>query len=126
MQNNDPSSVAAMNAWRAAGSRNDWARHTLILSHGPDAIAYSMFKVFGFGQLIVANTSVYRGYTDQVAKLGVPTTVVDEARVCDKLLQEWLSMNSTGRAREYLGADWSKDTQGQNADSRAGTTALAS
>src|SRR6202042_3219448 len=46
--NNDPSMVAAMSAWRACGARAHWKDKTLFLTAGPDAIAYSMFRIFNF------------------------------------------------------------------------------
>jgi tRNA(Arg) A34 adenosine deaminase TadA len=103
---NDPSKVAAMAAWRAAGSRDDWGRHTLVLTSGPDHIAYSMFKIFGFGQLIVGSGAVYSGQTDAVRQLGKSVVVADEAELCDPLLLKWLRENSVRRAKEYFGADW--------------------
>lgn len=103
---NDPSSVAAMAAWRAAGSRDDWGRHTLELTHGPDPIAYSMFKVFGFGQLIVGSNRIYEGSTDEVRRLDRPVVVMDRGPQCDDLLKGWLRENSAERAQEYLGTAW--------------------
>ena len=103
---NDPSKVAAMATWRAAGSRDDWGRHTLVLTHGPDPIAYSMFKIFGFGQLIVGSGLLYEGECEGVRRLEKPVTVMNRGRQVDDLLAAWLKSNSLGRAREYLGASW--------------------
>lgn len=103
---NDPSKVAAMTAWRAAGSRDDWGRHTMVLTHGPDPIAYSMFKVFGFGQLVVGSDALYSGETPAVRALGKPVTVMGLGDACDASLRDWLSRNSVERAREYLGLCW--------------------
>lgn len=106
VSDNDPSKVAAMAAWRAAGSRDDWGRHTLVLTHGPDPIAYSMFKVFGFGQLVVGSDAVYTGETSGVRALEKPVTVMGMGDRCDDLLREWLSRNTIDRAREYLGMEF--------------------
>ena len=103
MSDNDPSKVAAMTAWRCAGSRDDWARHTLVLTHGPDPIAYSMFTIFGFGQLVVGSEALYPGEIAGVRALGKPVTVLGMADECDTALRAWLERNSTSRAREYLG-----------------------
>jgi tRNA(adenine34) deaminase len=103
---NDPSKVAAMTAWRAAGSRDDWGRHTLVLTHGPDPIAYSMFKVFGFGQLVVGSDALYPGAVGEVRKLGKPVTVMGIGEGCDSPLRAWISRNSAERAREYLGVGY--------------------
>lgn len=103
---NDPSKVAAMTAWRAAGSRDDWGRHTMVLTHGPDPIAYSMFKVFGFGQLVVGSDALYPGETTAVRALGKSITVMGLGDACDASLRDWLSRNSVERAREYLGLCW--------------------
>lgn len=103
---NDPSKVAAMAAWRAAGSRDDWGRHTLVLTHGPDPIAYSMFKIFGFGQLIVGSDRLYAGECEGVRQLGKPVTVLNLHQRIDDTLSTWLGDSSPSRAREYLGAAW--------------------
>ena len=106
MRDNDPSKVAAMTAWRAAGSRDDWGRHTLILTHGPDPIAYSMFQIFGFGQLVVGSDALYAGETAAVRALGKPVAVLGLHDECDTSLRAWLSRNTVERAREYLGVGW--------------------
>lgn len=100
---NEPSKVAAMTAWRAAGSRDDWGRYSLVLTNGPDPIAYSMFKIFGFGQLVVGSDSLYAGEVAGVRALGKPVTVLGLRDMCDTPLRAWLSQNSSARAREYLG-----------------------
>jgi tRNA(adenine34) deaminase len=103
---NDPSKVAAMTAWRVAGSRDDWGRHTLVLTHGPDPIAYSMFKIFGFGQLVVGSEEFYAGEVAGVRALGKPVTVMGLGDECDAPLRAWISRTSVTRAREYLGITW--------------------
>jgi tRNA(Arg) A34 adenosine deaminase TadA len=100
---NDPSKVAAMTAWRAAGSRDDWGRHTMVLTHGPDPIAYSMFKVFGFRQLVVGSDLVYSGELGGVRALGKSVTVLGVGEECDAPLRQWISRNSFARSQEYLG-----------------------
>jgi len=105
---NDPSNVAAMAAWRAAGSRDDWGSHTLILTNGPDHIAYSMFKVFNFGQLIVGSDSLYQGQLTQISKLGKEVTVLNQSHLCDTPLQGWINQNNDLLVKEYLGSDWNR------------------
>jgi len=102
--NNDPSLVAAMSAWRACGAREHWKDKTLFLTCGPDHIAYSMFRVFNFGQLVMASTRVFEGQTNSVRKLGVPVTVEERADT-DAMLRKWLTSVGPQRAAEYLGAD---------------------
>lgn len=106
LSDNDPSKVAAMAAWRAAGSRDNWGRHTLVLTHGPDPIAYSMFSIFGFGQLIVGSDRLYEGECEGVRRLGRPVTVMDRGQEVNNALADWLKSNSIERAKEYLGALW--------------------
>lgn len=101
---NDPSKVAAMTAWRSAGSRDDWGRCTLVLSSGVDSIAFSMFKVFNFGQLVIASDEIFKGRSNDVRSLGCPVTV-DGNTAADSLLQDWLNKESLSIAKEYLGAD---------------------
>ena len=103
---NDPSKVAAMTAWRAAGSRDDWGRYSLVLTHGPDPIAYSMFKIFGFGQLVVGSDALYAGEIGGVRALGKPVKVMGLGDECDAPLCEWISRISVTRVREYLGVRW--------------------
>ncbi|MEY4668053.1 MAG: hypothetical protein RL518_752 [Pseudomonadota bacterium] len=103
---NDPSKVAAMSAWRNSGSRNDWGRHTLVATHGPDPIAYSMFTIFGFGQLIVGSDALYGGEIDGVRALGKPVVMLGMGEECDAALRLWLGRNPVARAREYLGVSW--------------------
>jgi len=102
---NDPSKVAAMTAWRNSGSRDDWNRCTLVLSCGPDNIAYSMFKVFNFGQLIVASDKIFAGRVAEVRSLG-RTVIVDSNGGADETLANWLATESMATTREYLGADF--------------------
>jgi cytosine/creatinine deaminase len=105
---NDASLVAAMAAWRAVGSRDDWGRHTLILTAGPDYIALGMFKIFNFGQLIVGSDRVFAGQLQAVRDLGKPVSVRQTATQADAALKAWLANNSPAHAREYFGADWEK------------------
>jgi tRNA(Arg) A34 adenosine deaminase TadA len=103
---NDPSAVAAMSAWRACGARDHWKDKTLLLTCGPDHIAYSMFHIFNFGQLVVGGEKAFRGRTDDVRRLGVPVHVLrDESN--DDALEKWIDENDPQRVREYLGTMWS-------------------
>jgi tRNA(adenine34) deaminase len=112
---NDPSLTAAVAAWRSCGSRDDWGRHTLVLSCGPDHIAYSMFKIFRFGQLVVGSDRVYAGQIDGVRELTqaldettkVPVHVLHDQN-CDAPLREWLERKATSPelTQEYFGADY--------------------
>ena len=102
--NNDPSMVAAMSAWRACGARDHWKDKTLILTCGPDHIAYSTFHIFNFGQLIVGSDAVFRGRIDDVRKLGRNVAVLKDSST-DRLLKRWTAANPS-RAREYLGPDF--------------------
>lgn len=104
---NDPSKVAAMTAWRNAGSRDDWGRCTLVLSCGPDNIAYSMFKVFNFGQLLVASQDVFAGKLEEVRALG-KGVVVDNNFSADSSLGDWITEAELGVVQEYLGADYKR------------------
>ncbi len=104
---NDPSKVAAMTAWRNAGSRDDWSRCTLVLSCGPDNIAYSMFKIFNFGQLIVGSQDVFTGKLEEVRALG-KSVVVDTNRSSDSALKGWITKTELGVVQEYLGADYKR------------------
>lgn len=106
---NDPSKTAAVSAWRNCGSRNDWAGYTLVLSAGPDHIAYSMFKIFGLGQLVVGSTKSYPGQTEAVSKLIhprdsrlIPVHVLDDSSV-DALLDQWKKDKAEWEIAEYLG-----------------------
>ena len=103
---NDPSLVTAMAAWRAAGSRDDWGRHTLILTTGPDYIALGMFKIFGFGQLIVGSDKVFAGQTQAVKDLNKPVTVAGATTRADAALEKWLEATPDVQVKEVLGADW--------------------
>ena len=110
---NDPSMVAAMSAWRACGAREQWMDKTLVLTAGPDAIAYSMFQIFNFGQLIVASDEVFAGYLPAVRTLNrhskrrcpIPIRVLQD-RTSDGLLMKWLRQAKPSLVREYLGATW--------------------
>jgi tRNA(Arg) A34 adenosine deaminase TadA len=103
---NDPSKTAAMAAWRASGSRNDWGKYTLVLSAGPDPVALSMFKIFGFGQLIVASADVYRGHISEVQAVTEAVVIAGGAADSDEALSDWLKAHPVALAREYLGIAW--------------------
>jgi tRNA(Arg) A34 adenosine deaminase TadA len=100
---NDPSAVAAMVAWRACGGRDHWKDKTLLLTCGPDHIAYSMFHVFGFAQLVVASDRVFSGQINAVRRLGVAVQVMRDVR-CDRILREWMRSTGRKRADEYFGS----------------------
>jgi tRNA(Arg) A34 adenosine deaminase TadA len=110
----DPSCVAAMSAWRACGAREHWMDKTLVLTAGPDPIAFSMFKIFNFGQLIVASDQVFAGDLDAVRALNRDKTrsrriavklLAD--RTSDPLLSRWIRDHPAGLVQEYLGVQWS-------------------
>jgi len=101
--NNDPSMVPAMSAWRACGAREHWKDKTLFLTAGPDHIAYSMFHIFNFGQLVVASDKVFPGRLPDVKKLKVPLQVMRDEEM-DKQLARWMNQTSKSRVAEYLGA----------------------
>ncbi|HEY7091406.1 MAG TPA: hypothetical protein VH518_25135 [Tepidisphaeraceae bacterium] len=103
--NNDPSAVAAMVAWRACGARDHWKDKTLLLTCGPDHIAYSMFHIFNFGQLVVGSDGVFAGRTEEVRRLGRRTHIV-QSNSGDLLMREWLRATSLGVVSEQLGADF--------------------
>jgi len=103
---NDPSAVAAMIAWRACGARDHWKDKTLLLTCGPDHIAYSMFHIFKFGQLIVGNTRPFAGRIGDVKTLGLPVHVFQAGT--DVSLGRWIDRTPDERVREYLGADWKR------------------
>jgi tRNA(Arg) A34 adenosine deaminase TadA len=103
--NNDPSMVAAMSAWRAAGSRDHWKDKTLFLTAGPDHIAYAMFHTFRFGQLVVASDRAFPGQLPAVRSLNVPTHLLND-RTGDKRLKSWIKLGPIDRIRETLGADF--------------------
>jgi tRNA(Arg) A34 adenosine deaminase TadA len=102
---NDPSAVAAMSAWRACGSRDHWKDKTLMLTCGPDHIAYSMFHIFRFGQLAIGSDKVIAGRAADVRRLGIPVHVIGHADASERLAA-WIRTNSATRVREYLGASW--------------------
>jgi tRNA(adenine34) deaminase len=106
ISHNDPSRVAAMSAWRACGAREHWMDKTLVLTCGPDHIAYSMFHIFRFGQLVIASDAVFAGQTDAVRRLGVPVHVQHDTS-CDEALKMWVAKAPKSHAREYLGSDYS-------------------
>lgn len=100
--NNDPSMVAAMSAWRACGAREHWKDKTLLLTCGPDHIAYSMFHVFGFGQLVVGSNRAYAGRLADVRKLQRPVNLLGDAAT-DSLVRKWLDRAVGARLNEQLG-----------------------
>ncbi len=110
---NDASMVAAMSAWRACGAREHWKDKTLVLTAGPDAIAYSMFQIFNFGQLVVASDQVFPGLLPAVRALNrqpnprhsILVKVLRDT-TSDALLERWISKAPPNLVREYLGADW--------------------
>jgi tRNA(Arg) A34 adenosine deaminase TadA len=109
---NDPSKTAAVTAWRNCGSRNDWGSHTLVLSAGPDQIAYSMFKIFGFGQLVVGSNLNFAGQTQAVSELrhtrnnlSIPVHILGD-RSSDGLLEKWRKSTDRVEIEEYLGVDF--------------------
>ena len=110
---NDPSRVAAMAAWRACGARDHWMDKTLVLTTGPDAIAFSMFKIFNFGQLVVASDKVFAGHLSAVRALNRDPDRTHQISVkvlhdptADQLLTAWIGHNSPVVVREYLGIEW--------------------
>jgi tRNA(Arg) A34 adenosine deaminase TadA len=104
--NNDPSMVAAMSAWRACGAREHWMDKTLLLTAGPDHIAYSMFHIFNFGQLVIASDKVFAGQILALRKLKIPVHVVGDT-ASDALLKKWIGRTPIARVREWLGSDFS-------------------
>jgi tRNA(Arg) A34 adenosine deaminase TadA len=105
VMNDDPSCVAAMSAWRGCGARDHWKDKTLFLTAGPDHIAYAMFHIFNFGQLVVASDKVFAGQVRGVQALGKPVHVLRDS-AGDALLKPWLRRERVERVREYLGADY--------------------
>lgn len=118
---NDPSKTAAVAAWRNCGSRDDWGSHTLVLSAGPDHIAYSMFKIFRFGQLVVGSDEVYPGQTEAVRSLVHPTSDDSIKPVYTpvhlfkdpesaELLRSWVEDERVPLElkKEFLGADFTR------------------
>ena len=104
-QNDDPSMVAAMSAWRACGARELWRDKTLVLTGGLDQIAYSMFSVFRFGQLLFVGDVVFG--EDLVARLKCPVVRLNSRahRAVGDRLRAWATRDR-GRAEEYLGVDF--------------------
>jgi tRNA(Arg) A34 adenosine deaminase TadA len=103
--NNDPSMVAAMSAWRACGARDHWKDKTLFLTCGPDHIAYSMFHIFNFGQLVVASNKIFAGQTKAVQAMKVPVSILRDGQT-DALLSKWMRRSPRRLVMEYLGADF--------------------
>lgn len=105
LANNDPSMVAAMSAWRGCGARDHWKDKTLLLTAGPDHIAYAMFHIFDFGQLVIASDKLFPGQLADVIALGKPVHVLKDT-TSDRLFKSWLKLETPQRIREYLGADF--------------------
>lgn len=105
--NNDPSMVAAMSAWRACGAREHWKDKTLFLTCGPDHIAYSMFHIFNFGQLVVGSERFFGGQLQAVRSLGVPVALIRDAD-SDGMLRRWQKHSPASVVAEYLGASAKK------------------
>jgi cytosine/creatinine deaminase len=103
--NSDPSCVAAMSAWRACGAREHWMDKTLLLTTGPDHIAYSMFHIFNFGQLVIASEKIFRGELPALRKLKTPLHVLRDT-TSDALLTKWIDKTPLSRVREWLGSDF--------------------
>jgi tRNA(Arg) A34 adenosine deaminase TadA len=101
--NNDPSMVAAMSAWRACGARDHWKDKTLFLTCGPDAIAYSMFHIFNFGQLVVGSDRVFSGTIFEVRKHAIVSRL--NYYETDALLLRWQKA-VPDRVREYFGSEF--------------------
>lgn len=111
----DPTMVAAMAAWRACGAREHWMDKTLVLTTGPDAIAYSMFQIFNFGQIIVASDQIQAGYLPDLRALnGNPQrarpVIIKVLRdtTTDESLANWIGGSPAGLVREYFGQGWEK------------------
>lgn len=104
--NNDPSMVPAMSAWRAAGARDHWKDKTLLLTAGPDHIAYAMFHIFDFGQLVIASDKIFPGQSADVIALGKPVHFLRDT-TSDAMLKDWIRRHPIDHVREYLGADYS-------------------
>jgi hypothetical protein len=60
---------AAMATWRACRARVQWMDKTLVLTTGPDAIAFSLFKIFNFGQFVVLSDKVFVSHLSAVRAL---------------------------------------------------------
>ena len=89
----------------ACGAREHWKDKTLFLTCGPDHIAYSMFHIFNFGQLVVGSEKVFAGQIDAVRKLPAKVHLLRDTR-SDPLLKRWIATSPIELAREYLGADY--------------------
>ena len=102
---NDPTAVTAMSAWRACGARDHWKDKTLFLTCGPDPIAYSMFHIFKFGQLVVASSAVFAGLLQHVQALSVPVHECQDTQ-SDEALRRWIAESSSLQISEYLGVEF--------------------
>lgn len=100
VRNNDPSAVAAMAAWRACGAREHWRDKTLVITGGLDEIAYSMFAVFRFGQLMLVGKPMVGNQL--IARLKCPIVRVRGEVHLNTELTEW-SRRHPDIAREYFG-----------------------
>lgn len=109
-RDNDPTKTAAMTAWRNAGARDHWKDKTLLLSTGPDHIAYAMFQVFNFGQLALPSpprsSPLFPGTLPELKKTPTPITLLKSPFPADKLFKKWLNQSDPDTLREYLGADY--------------------
>jgi hypothetical protein len=65
-----------------------------------------MFKIFGFGQLIVASADVYRGHISEVQAVTEAVVIAGGAADSDEALSDWLKAHPVALAREYLGIAW--------------------
>ena len=65
-----------------------------------------MFKIFGFGQLIVGSDKVFAGQTQAVKDLNKPVTVAGATTRADAALEKWLEATPDVQVKEVLGADW--------------------
>ena len=70
----------------------------------PDHIAYGMFHIFDFGQLVVGSDKVSGGQIADVRQIGVPVHILKDADGV-RALQKWIDINKLLRVRKYLGAD---------------------
>lgn len=111
----DPTATAPMVAWRAAGARDHWKDKTLVLTCGPDHIAYAMLSVFGFGRLVVASAKVFPGRLAEVTRKlkDTPVTLVHGATASsggasDARLRAYLKAAPPDMLRREFGADFNR------------------
>lgn len=108
MRDNDPTKTAAMTAWRNAGARDHWKDKTLVLSAGPDHIAYAMMTVFNFGHLAVASPAVFEGTLGELAIPQPPMITVLRSTGSDGMLKKWMKGEDAERVAEYVGSTFGK------------------